>query len=80
MNREIAIGKWYTRVLENAITCDFSIVDYMMADPQPEEFTDAIVCDYHEIFAEDYIDPIWGYDIGSGLLNFPSTAGEWYGA
>ena len=33
LDRDIAIGNWYTRVLENAVTCDFSIVDYVMADP-----------------------------------------------
>ena len=81
LDRDIAVGYWYTRWIENAITCAFSIVDYLAMDPPPEELMDAVWCGYNPVFEEDYLDPIWTYNIGGDLLMFDSTANTgWYGA
>lgn len=77
--RDIELGYWYTRVVENAKTCDFSIVDFLASNPQPE-IADAVVCSFNSVFEEDYVDPYWTYNIGSQLLSFSTTAGSWYGS
>ena len=58
LQRNIQLGVFNTRVVENAVTCDFSIVDYLMADPQPE-IDKAIMCTFNAVYEEDYIDPYW---------------------
>lgn len=73
LTRNIQIGNWYTRVVENAKTCDFSVVDFLASDPQPD-IMDAVKCTFNSVYEEDYIDPYWKYDIGSQLLSLGGNA------
>lgn len=43
LTRTVAIGTLATRVVENAKTCGFSLVDYFMAE-NPPPMEEAVVC------------------------------------
>lgn len=73
-SRNIQIGVFNTRVLENMKTIEYSVVDTVL---NGEEFDPKTAFDYDLYFQEDYLDPWWKYEVGTQLLNLGGN--YWYG-